>query len=172
MLPTWPKMLYLLFRPKHEMVFLLNATFLRLSVLYFSLVSGSCAFSIVYVSKKIYSSPCAGYRFVGAIARAGLNFSYYDNQQCGSNVTDEQSFNGSMVDFVCDPPLFAKYVSLELPPSSPDAADRILDIAEIYVKEYKSEDCATNNSKFIGELHTFIHIQDLHWVLYFHQDFK
>ena len=113
----------------------------------------SISFSIVYVSKKIYSSPCAGDRFVGAIARAGLNFSYYDNQQCGSNITKEQSFNGAVIDFVCDPPLFAKYVSLELPPSSPDVADRILEIAEISVKEYKSKDCATNNSKFIGELH-------------------
>ena len=141
------------------MIFLLNAT-LRLSVLYFSLVSGSCAFSIVF-QRRFFFSPCAGDRFVGAIARAGLNFSYYDNQQCGSKVTEEQSFNGAMVDFVCDPPLFAKYVSLELPPSS-----RFLEIAEISVKEYKSEACATNNSKFIGELHVGGYTKKVHSYTY------
>ena len=118
------------------------------------------------VSKKIFFSSCAGYRFIGAIARAGLNFSYYDNQQCGSKVTEEQSFNGAVIDFVCDPPLFAKYVSLELPPSSPDVADRILEIAEISVKEYKSEACATNNSKLIGELHVCGNTKKVHSYTY------
>ncbi|XP_071809831.1 uncharacterized protein [Asterias amurensis] len=76
---------------------------------------------------------CCGNRFIGVTVRAGVNLTHTKNQQCGSPATAEQSVEGVMVGFKCDPPAKARYVSL-------DINDRgKLDIAEVTVEEYSAD---------------------------------
>ena len=81
---------------------------------------------------------------IAAVARAGNSSNYYENQQCGSPTTNAQSKMGAVIEFLCDPPVLAKYVSLDIDPSSPGVNNPMLQIAEVTVKEYKSEECVTS----------------------------
>ncbi|XP_071791691.1 fucolectin-5-like, partial [Asterias amurensis] len=62
---------------------------------------------------------CCGSRFTGAVARAGLGSEYYENQQCGSPATASQSSAGASITFLCDPPVSARYVTLDIDHSTP-----------------------------------------------------
>ena len=81
---------------------------------------------------------------IAAVARAGNSSNYYENQQCGSPTTNKQSKRGSVIEFLCDPPVLAKYLSLDMNSTSPDVENPMLQIAEVTVKEYKSEECVTS----------------------------
>ncbi|XP_033646190.1 uncharacterized protein LOC117305429 [Asterias rubens] len=76
---------------------------------------------------------CCGDRFIGVTVRAGVNLTHTKNQPCGSPATEEQSVEGVMVGFMCDPPVKAKYVSLDI------NARGKLDIAEVTVEEYSAD---------------------------------
>ena len=58
-----------------------------------------------------------------------------ENQQCGSPATAEQFVKGVMVGFMCDPPVKAKYVSLDI------NAKGKLDITEVTVEEENADKC-------------------------------
>jgi len=59
---------------------------------------------------------CMGDRLTGAVVRAGTNPAGTANRVCGSAVTNAQALERrSVVDFLCDPPLSAKYVSVDIP---------------------------------------------------------
>ncbi|XP_038064858.1 uncharacterized protein LOC119735224 [Patiria miniata] len=85
-----------------------------------------------------------GFRFIGAIARAGLSPNFNENLPCGSPATSEQSQNGAEITFLCEPPRLARYVSLDINTSMPgvDAARAFLQLAELAVEEYTSGECA------------------------------
>ena len=83
---------------------------------------------------------------IAAVARAGNSSNYYENQQCGSPTTKKQSKKGAVIEFLCDPPVLAKYLSLDIHSSSPDVQHPVLQIAEVTVKEYKSEECVTSKT--------------------------
>ncbi|XP_071785213.1 uncharacterized protein [Asterias amurensis] len=59
---------------------------------------------------------CCNGRLTGAAVRAGMcGGEVTNNQQCGSSVTSEQAaVPGATIEFVCDPPLRARYVSVDL----------------------------------------------------------
>ncbi|XP_071809832.1 uncharacterized protein [Asterias amurensis] len=71
----------------------------------------------------------------GLTVRAGVNLTHTENQQCGSPATAEQFAEGVMVGFMCDPPVKAKYVSLDI------NARGKLDIAEVTVEEENADKC-------------------------------
>ena len=79
--------------------------------------------------------------------RAGVSSYYTENQKCGSHVTDNQAYAGAVIEFFCDPPVLAKYVSVDIDPSSSVDANPVLQIAEVMVEEYTSEECAANSCK-------------------------
>ena len=74
--------------------------------------------------------------------RAGASPSYAENQPCGSPATRAQSHNGATVEFLCDPPRLARYVTLDIDSSSPDVTNAVLQIGEVTVKEYTTGECA------------------------------
>ena len=50
-----------------------------------------------------------------AVARAGLSATPTANTQCGSNVTLYQALINDWIEFTCDPPVVARYVSIDIP---------------------------------------------------------
>ena len=76
-----------------------------------------------------------------------MNFT--DNQPCGAPARREQSNDGAMNQFMCDPPRLAKYVSLDINTSRPEVTydDAILQLGEVTVEEYTAGECATNEGK-------------------------
>ncbi|XP_071785288.1 fucolectin-3-like [Asterias amurensis] len=85
---------------------------------------------------------CGENRFRAAVVRAGLSPDFIQNQQCGLPATESQSTDGAVVEFLCEPPVIARYVSLDIDPSRPDVTLAILQIAEVNVQEYTSQECA------------------------------
>ena len=67
---------------------------------------------------------------------------FIQNQQCGLPATESQSTDGAVVEFLCEPPVIARYISLDIDPSTPDVTVAILQIAEVNVQEYTSQECA------------------------------
>ncbi|XP_033646191.1 mucin-2-like [Asterias rubens] len=80
---------------------------------------------------ETYSATAGG----GLTVRAGVNLTPTENQQCGSPATAEQFVKGVMVGFMCDPPVKAKYVSLDI------NAKGKLDITEVTVEEENADKC-------------------------------
>ncbi|XP_071803636.1 uncharacterized protein [Asterias amurensis] len=88
--------------------------------------------------KVTIRTQCCGYRFTGAVARAGPGSEYYVNQQCGLPATASQSYSGAVFTFVCDPPMIARYVTLDIDHAMPgvDPNDAVLSLGEVAVNEY------------------------------------
>ncbi|XP_071806500.1 uncharacterized protein [Asterias amurensis] len=82
---------------------------------------------------------CCGPRFIGATVRAGLSSNYFNNQQCGKPATSAQSYPGAINVFLCDPPVMARWVSIDIDPSYPGSAEAILQLAEVSLVEYTWE---------------------------------
>ena len=71
-----------------------------------------------------------GSRLTNAVVRAGTSNDIKSNAQCGNPVTAEQAQPlGGIIEFNCDPPLLARYVSVDIPTKS------FLQICEVTVKE-------------------------------------
>ncbi|XP_038066663.1 angiopoietin-1 receptor-like [Patiria miniata] len=70
-----------------------------------------------------------GYRLAGAVVRAGLDPSdFSQNTQIGDAVTSSQATNGAVIDFIADPIVSARYVSVQ-------KTTGILSLAEVMVEE-------------------------------------
>ena len=55
-----------------------------------------------------------GDRLFGAIVRAGIESDIFQNVACGLPVTiDQASIPGAHIQFLCDPPVIARYVSVD-----------------------------------------------------------
>ncbi|XP_038066529.1 fucolectin-5-like [Patiria miniata] len=89
---------------------------------------------------------CDQYRFTAALARAGLSPNYAENRPCGSPATRTESTTGATVDFPCDTPRMARYVTLDIDLASPDVTLPILQLAEVMVDEYTSGECTKNSN--------------------------
>ncbi|XP_022095017.1 uncharacterized protein LOC110981618 [Acanthaster planci] len=50
-----------------------------------------------------------------AVVRAGLNEVHTNNIMCGTPVTSDQSVINDWIEFACDPPVLARYVSVDIP---------------------------------------------------------
>ncbi|XP_071809811.1 uncharacterized protein [Asterias amurensis] len=83
---------------------------------------------------------CCGYRFIGATARAGLSSNCTVNQRCGEPATSSQSQSGATIPFLCDPPVIARWISLDVDPSWPGVTEAVLQLAEVSVMVHE-RDC-------------------------------
>ncbi|XP_038064848.1 fibroblast growth factor receptor 3-like [Patiria miniata] len=88
-----------------------------------------------------------GYRFIGAIVRAGLSPNFTENLPCGLPATSEQSKDGAEITFLCEPPQTARYVSVDIDTSMPgvDADQAYLQLAEVAVENVTSGEGADVN---------------------------
>ena len=95
------------------------------------------------VEIKLCSFVLPGYRLTGAVVRAGLNNNISQNTVCGSPVTSAQaSIPGEQVKFVCNPPVAARYVSVDNRfESGTDYGDQVLTLCEVMVEEYPMDEC-------------------------------
>ncbi|XP_071801253.1 uncharacterized protein [Asterias amurensis] len=83
---------------------------------------------------------CCSERLSGAIVRAGNETDIFNNAACGLPVTSDQaSIPGAHIPIVCDPPVIARYVSVE--GDNPTADSNALTLCEVMVEEYPMEDC-------------------------------
>ena len=83
--------------------------------------------------------------FLDVVARAGPNLDYSMNPACALVGPEPDILAGSVVQFLCNPPVLARYISLDINQAGPS----MLQIAEVVVKEYNSMDCVTNDSKVL-----------------------
>ena len=60
------------------------------------------------------------------------------NQRCGYPATAMQSLPGAMIAFTCEPPVLARYISVDVDPSRQDVTDAVLQIAEVAVERVGS----------------------------------
>ena len=87
-------------------------------------------------------------RLSGAIVRAGIESDILNNAACGLPVTtDQASIPGAHLQFVCDPPVIARYVSVDDADHSNRPYDDILTLCEVIVEEYPMEGCVQMTSK-------------------------
>ncbi|XP_038061681.1 deleted in malignant brain tumors 1 protein-like [Patiria miniata] len=95
---------------------------------------------------------CGEYRFTAAVARAGLGLSYAENQPCGQPATKAQSYDGAVNVFTCDTPRMARYVSLDIDPSSPGVTNAFLQMGEVTVEEVASGQCSRVSGRINGSI--------------------
>ena len=75
----------------------------------------------------------AEHRLTGATVRVGLNSDILHNMICGSAVTLAQAQPGAWIEFVCTPPTWARYVSVDI---SSDLNTHWLQLCEVLVNKY------------------------------------
>ncbi|XP_022096525.1 uncharacterized protein LOC110982445 [Acanthaster planci] len=79
---------------------------------------------------------CCSERTTHAVVRAGPSTNITLNPTCGSPVTAEQAApRGGLIEIHCDPPLRARYVSVDIPVVT------ILNFCEVTVKEIPFDKC-------------------------------
>ena len=71
-------------------------------------------------------------RLIGATVRAGVNPNIINNMMCGSAVNKTQAQPGAWIEFVCNPPTLAHFVSVDINNGYKVA----LQLCEVMVKEY------------------------------------
>ncbi|XP_038065423.1 uncharacterized protein LOC119735676 isoform X12 [Patiria miniata] len=82
------------------------------SLLQVNLITAYCIKKVV-VKKR---GDCTSDRLTGAVVRAGTSSTGLNNGMCGSALTAQQAeVRRSTVDFVCDPPLTAQFVTVDIP---------------------------------------------------------
>ncbi len=80
------------------------------------------------------------------VVRAGLNQQNFNEaDRCNSSVTHFS--DGAVVEFLCDPPALAKYVTLNKDEASPMDGRTSLKIAEVSVYEYATKECAKQSGR-------------------------
>ena len=85
-------------------------------------------------------------RLSGAIVRAGKEPDIFNNAACGLPVTQDQaSIPGGHTTILCDPPVIARYVSVDDEDHEPDS--KSLALCEVIVEEQPMEDCIKTTSK-------------------------
>ncbi|XP_071801454.1 uncharacterized protein [Asterias amurensis] len=88
----------------------------------------------------VHRGDCCFKRMNGATVRAGTQSNIFNNAACGLPVTSDQSLNTvGHIPIVCDPPVIARYVSVDddVPASNSNA----LTLCEVMVEEYPMADC-------------------------------
>ena len=89
-------------------------------------------------------------RLDAAVVRAGIQGDIFNNAACGLPVTQDQaSIPGAHLQFVCDPPVIARFVSVDdgFHVSGPD--ENFLTLCEVMVEEYPTGHCPQSTSKNI-----------------------
>ena len=82
-------------------------------------------------------------RLTAAVVRAGLKANFSQNAICGAPVTSAQALiHGGYLDFTCDPPTAARYVSVDIDGSQPGVRNKAaLTLCEVMVEEYSLTKC-------------------------------
>ncbi|XP_071801364.1 uncharacterized protein [Asterias amurensis] len=87
-------------------------------------------------------------RLNGAVVRAGIHNDIFNNAACGLPVTrDQASIPGAHLQIVCDPPVIARYVSVDDDFHVNGEWDNLLTLCEVMVEEYPMEDCLQTTEK-------------------------
>ncbi|XP_071792957.1 uncharacterized protein [Asterias amurensis] len=84
-------------------------------------------------------------RLTGAVVRAGIESDIFSNAACGVPVTSDQaSIRGGHTQIVCDPPVIARYVSVDDDEHvyHQDNHNNVLILCEVIVEEYPMEACS------------------------------
>ena len=85
---------------------------------------------------------------IGTTVRAGTQSDIFNNAACGLPVTSDQARNTvGHIPIVCDPPVIARYVSVDDDVSAQNS--KALTLCEVMVEEYPMADCAQITSKKI-----------------------
>ena len=83
------------------------------------------------------SSLSLGERLTNAVVRAGTSRNIQRNPQCGDVVSPAMATpRGGTIELVCDPPLVARYISVDIPSDK----HSFLQLCEVTVKEFIGED--------------------------------
>ena len=83
-----------------------------------------------------------------------MSLNYAENQPCGLPATRAESYDGAVNEFLCDTPRLARFVSVDIDPSSPGVTNAILQLAEVRVEEITSGACGGIEGKTILEIST------------------
>ena len=92
----------------------------------------------------------AGDRLVNAVMRAGNDSNILRNPVCDSPVLASQAGEGAFIIKECQPPVLARYVSVDLKNGSPR---KPLSLCEVMVDEYHADKLNPINGKL---LHAFL----------------
>ncbi|XP_022097142.1 tenascin-like [Acanthaster planci] len=95
-----------------------------------------CVGAITVVNR----ADCCAERLVGATVRAGLSPTISENTLCGSPVSAEQATPGAWLRFTCDPPVQARYVSVDIDLEG-TGRTQFLTVCEVKVEESTAWDC-------------------------------
>ena len=87
--------------------------------------------------------------FIDAVVRAGMSSNVTENQQCGLPASPFQSQTGAVIEFLCDPPVLAQYVSVDKSPSSSQPV--VVLLGEVTVVEYTAGECTDSSSPTVTE---------------------
>ena len=89
-----------------------------------------------------------GDRLFGAIVRAGIESDIFQNAACGLPVTmDQASIPGAHIQFLCDPPVIARYVSVDDDKTfQTDEYASSLTLCEVKIEEYSMDECPQTTS--------------------------
>ncbi|XP_071793021.1 uncharacterized protein [Asterias amurensis] len=80
---------------------------------------------------------CCSERLTNAVVRAGTSRNIQSNPQCGDVVSPAMATpRGGTIELVCDPPLVARYISVDIPSDK----HSFLQLCEVTVKEFIGED--------------------------------
>ncbi len=75
-----------------------------------------------------------GWRFTAATVRAGESPTVTENQHA-------QSRKRAVIVFVCDPPVVASYVSIDVNNFNPSVRETLLQLAEVTIEEATTKQC-------------------------------
>ncbi|XP_022097192.1 tyrosine-protein kinase receptor Tie-1-like [Acanthaster planci] len=97
-----------------------------------------CLTKITIVSRR----DCCGWRLADAVVRAGLNASDFSQNTRIGSVSSSQATTGAVIDFMVDPVVSARYVSVQL--NGNGIRNKCLHMAEVRVEEIQdSEDTSS-----------------------------
>ena len=85
-----------------------------------------------YLSVCLNTIIVTGFRFRGNVLRAGLSNNHTENRELGT-VADDQAVDGAVVDFMADPVVTARYVSVDIP-----GTEKFVQLTEVMIEEVRS----------------------------------
>ena len=85
--------------------------------------------------------------FTAAVAQAGCSLPYSDNQACRLPATRAHSYDAAVIEFTCDSPQLARYMTLDISPSSPGVTNALLQMGEVTLEEITSGECSRISGK-------------------------
>ncbi|XP_071801618.1 uncharacterized protein [Asterias amurensis] len=95
---------------------------------------------------------CCNNRLIGAVVRAGIESDIFNNAACGLPVTSVQaSILGAHIQFLCDPPVIAQYVSVDDKDHMNGYENHLITLCEVMVEEYPLEYCPQSTTAMIAD---------------------